>query len=58
MIARKKYALRFVIGSLYFSLETPEDVLNLLESLEKNVEVTWKNGEQGNSERLGGRRED
>ena len=39
VIARKKYALRFSIRPLHFSLETPEDVLNLLESLEKNVEV-------------------
>ena len=43
IIARKKYAIRFAIGSLHFSLETPENVLNLLESLEKNVEVAWKN---------------
>ena len=33
----------FSIGPLRFSLRTPEDLLNLLESLEKNVEVPWKN---------------
>ena len=43
IIARKKYALRFSIGPLRFSLGTPEDSLNLLESIEKNVEVPWKN---------------
>ena len=43
VIARKKYGLRFSIGPLHFSLGTPEDSLNLLESLEKNVEVPWKN---------------
>ena len=43
IIARKKYALRFSIGPLRFSLGTPEDLLNLLESLEKNVEVPGKN---------------
>ena len=43
IIARKKYALRFSIGPLRFSLGTPESSLNLLESLEKNVEVPWKN---------------
>ena len=43
VIARKKYALRFYIGPLRFSLGTPEDSLNLLEYLEKNVEVPWKN---------------
>ena len=43
VIALKKYAIRFSIGPLRFSLRTPEDLLNLLESLEKNVEVPWKN---------------
>ena len=43
VIARKKYALRFSIGPLRFSLGAPEDLLNLLESLEKNVEIPWKN---------------
>ena len=43
VIARKNYALRFSIGPLRFSLGTPEDSLHLLDSLEKNVEVPWKN---------------
>ena len=40
VITRKKYALHFSIGPLSFSLG---DLLNLLESLEKNVEVLKKN---------------
>ena len=43
VIARKKYALHFFIQLLDFSLETSEDKLNPRESLEKNVEVVWKN---------------
>ena len=51
VIARKKYALRFPIQPLDFSLETRKDSLkiyckslpNLYESLEKNTEVVWKN---------------
>ena len=43
VIARNKYALRFSIGPLRFSLGTPQDSLNLLDSLEKNLEVPWKN---------------
>ena len=43
VVARKKYALRFSMGPLHFSLETREDSVNLLEFLEKNAEVLWKN---------------
>ena len=43
VVARKKYALRFSMGPLHFSLETREDSVNLPEFLEKNVEVLWKN---------------
>ena len=42
VVARKKYALRFSMGPLRFSLETREDSVNLPEFLEKNVEVLWK----------------
>ena len=41
VVARKKYALRFSMGPLHFSLETREDSVNLPEFLEKNVEVLW-----------------
>ena len=43
VVARKKYALRFSMGSLHFSLETREDSINLPQFFEKNVEVLWKN---------------
>ena len=38
-----RFALRFSMGPLHFSLETREDSLSLLEFLENNVEVLWKN---------------
>ena len=31
------------MGTLHFSLETREDLINLPEFLEKNVDVLWKN---------------
>ena len=42
VVARKKYALRFSMGSLHFPLETREDSVNLPEFLEKKVGVLWK----------------
>ena len=43
VIVRKKYAIRFFIRHLHFSLETQEGSIHLLESVEKIVEVVWKN---------------
>ena len=43
VVARKKYALRFSMEPLHFSLETREDSVILPEFLEKNVDVLRKN---------------
>ena len=43
VVSWKKYAFRFSMGPLDFSLESREDSVNLAEFLEKNVEVLWKN---------------
>ena len=40
VVARKKYALRFSMGPLHFSLETREDSVNLPEFLERSYGKT------------------